>query len=411
MQKELKFWLQVALVNLLILAFIGTVLRYKIAYYLPFVDQKHLLQGHSHFAFGGWVTQALMALMVEYLRSNGLEHAFKKYFLLLFSNLFTAYGMLVAFPIEGYGVLSIIFSTLSIFVAYVFAFVFWKDLNRITKNNTSKLWFKSAVIFNAISSIGAFSLAFMMANKIVHEKWYLSAVYFFLHFQYNGWFFFAIMGLFIAKLNSIGIQSKSLKTIFNLFLLALAPAYFLSVLWMKIPFWLYAFVVLASIFQIVGWMWLVKILLRNKKLFKENISRFGGVLLKLVAIAFSIKLLLQAGSTHPSLSQLAFGFRPIVIGYLHLVLLGVITLFILSFIVVNKYLVSTPLFLKGIVVFTIGIILNEALLMTQGLFGMQNISIDHINQYLLIAALILFSGVLLVVISQLKKVENTIYVQ
>ncbi len=201
MQKELKFWLQVALVNLLILAFIGTVLRYKIAYYLPFVDQKHLLQGHSHFAFGGWVTQALMALMVEYLRSNGLEHAFKKYFLLLFANLFTAYGMLVAFPIEGYGVLSIIFSTLSIFVAYVFAFVFWKDLNRITNNNTSKLWFKSAVIFNAISSIGAFSLAFMMANKIVHEKWYLSAVYFFLHFQYNGWFFFAIMGLFIAKLN------------------------------------------------------------------------------------------------------------------------------------------------------------------------------------------------------------------
>lgn len=411
MQKELKFWLQVALVNLLILAFIGTVLRYKIAYYLPFVDQKHLLQGHSHFAFGGWVTQALMALMVEYLRSNGLEHAFKKYFLLLFANLFTAYGMLVAFPIEGYGVLSIIFSTLSIFVAYVFAFVFWKDLNRITNNNTSKLWFKSAVIFNAISSIGAFSLAFMMANKIVHEKWYLSAVYFFLHFQYNGWFFFAIMGLFIAKLNSIGIQSKSLKTIFNLFLFALAPAYFLSVLWMKIPFWLYALVVLASIFQIVGWVWLVKFLLRNKKLLKENISRFGGALLKLIAIAFSIKLLLQAGSTHPSLSQLAFGFRPIVIGYLHLVLLGVITLFILSFIVVNKYLVSTPLFSKGIVVFTIGIILNEALLMTQGLFGMQNISIDHINQYLLIAALILFTGVLVVVISQVKKVKNTIYVQ
>ncbi len=180
---------------------------------------------------------------------------------------------------------------------------------------------------------------------------------------------------------------------------------------MKIPFWLYALVVLASIFQIVGWVWLVKFLLRNKKLLKENISRFGGALLKLIAIAFSIKLLLQAGSTHPSLSQLAFGFRPIVIGYLHLVLLGVITLFILSFIVVNKYLVSTPLFSKGIVVFTIGIILNEALLMTQGLFGMQNISIDHINQYLLIAALILFTGVLVVVISQVKKVKNTIYVQ
>ena len=410
MNKQLKFWLRISLVNLCILAFIGVVLRYKIAYYLPFVDQKHLLQGHSHFAFGGWVTQVLMTLMVEYLRGNGLENAFKKYFILLTANLLTSYGMLVAFPIEGYGILSIIFSTLSIFVSYVFAFRFWKDLNQIKNNSDSKLWFKSAVVLNAISSIGAFSLAFMMANKIVHEKWYLSAVYFFLHFQYNGWFFFAVMGLFISKLNSIGIETKKFKTIFSLFLFSVVPAYFLSVLWMKIPFGLYALVVLASIFQIVGWVLIVKILLRNKELLRENISRFGGTLLKLVAIAFSVKLLLQAGSTHPSLSQLAFGFRPIVIGYLHLVLLGVITLFILSFIVVNKYLESTPLFSKGIVVFTIGIILNETLLMTQGLFGMKNISVDFINQYLLIAALILFSGVLLVVISQLKKVENTIYV-
>ncbi len=408
MNKKLKFWLRISLVNLCILAFIGVVLRYKIAYYLPFVDQKHLLQGHSHFAFGGWVTQVLMTLMVEYLRGNGVENAFKKYFILLTANLLTSYGMLVAFPIEGYGILSIIFSTLSIFVSYVFAFRFWKDLNQIKNNSDSKLWFKSAVVLNAISSIGAFSLAFMMANKIVHEKWYLSAVYFFLHFQYNGWFFFAVMGLFISKLNSIGIETKKFKTIFNLFLFAVVPAYFLSVLWMKIPFGLYALVVLASIFQIVGWVLIVKILLRNKELLKENISRFGGTLLKLVAIAFSVKLLLQAGSTHPSLSQLAFGFRPIVIGYLHLVLLGVITLFILSYIVVNKYLESTPLFSKGIVVFTIGIILNETLLMTQGLFGMKNISVDFINQYLLIAALILFTGVLVVVISQVNKSNDAI---
>jgi hypothetical protein len=74
----LKRWLNISLFNLLIVAAIGTVLRYKIAYALPIVNQKNLLHGHSHFAFSGWVTQTLLVLLVAYLsaqRSNSsLNH-------------------------------------------------------------------------------------------------------------------------------------------------------------------------------------------------------------------------------------------------------------------------------------------------------------------------------------------------
>src|SRR3954469_18815870 len=94
-------WLRISFLNLLIVACLGVILRYKIAFSLPFINQGYLLHGHSHFAFAGWVTQALMVLLVAYLGDQGLENIFKKYRFLLYANLVTAYGMLVTFPIQG----------------------------------------------------------------------------------------------------------------------------------------------------------------------------------------------------------------------------------------------------------------------------------------------------------------------
>ena len=128
-------WLKIALFNLLIVATIGVILRYKILFPLPFVDQKHLLHGHSHFAFAGWITQAIMTLLVIYLANQTGTAVYKRYRWLLAANLFSAYGMLIAFPIEGYGLYSIIFSTLSIFVSYVFAVFYWRDVNKLAANN------------------------------------------------------------------------------------------------------------------------------------------------------------------------------------------------------------------------------------------------------------------------------------
>jgi hypothetical protein len=37
-----KFWLKFSLINLLIVALIGLLMRYKIGFEFPFLDQKHL---------------------------------------------------------------------------------------------------------------------------------------------------------------------------------------------------------------------------------------------------------------------------------------------------------------------------------------------------------------------------------
>jgi hypothetical protein len=393
MNATLKKWLQISIASLLIVSAIGIVLRYKIAFSLPFVDQKNLLHGHSHFAFAGWVTQALMALLVNYLFENGQVEAFKKYRFLLIANLVTAYGMLISFPVVGYSFISILFSTLSIFVSYAFAIQFWRDLNRLNKNTTSS-WFKAAIFFNAISSLGAFSLAYMLATHHFNERFYLGSIYFFLHFQYNGWFYFACLGLFNNRISQLGLTSGALRNVFRFFFYASIPAYFLSAPWIPIPSWAYWIVVLAAVTQLTGWSQLVKLLADNKEVFKKNIGLFSFRVFILVGIALTIKLLLQALSVIPPLSQLAFGFRPIVVGYLHLVLLGVISLFIINYIV--TYTTSRNKTLQlGLQVFIFGIVLNEGLLMIQGVGDLYYLPTPSINLYLFIVAPIIFLGILL----------------
>jgi hypothetical protein len=393
-------WLRLSFINLLLVATLGVLLRYKIAYSLPFIDQKNILHSHSHFAFTGWVTHTLLLLMVLYLQQMQQTNAFKKYNFLLLLNLFCGYGMLVSFILQGYAFFSISFSTLSIFTAFAFAYLYWKDLGKIPHQGITMHWFKAALIFNILSSFGAFSLAGVMAFKLVNQAIYLSSVYYFLHFQYNGWFFFACMGLFfyLARIP----EAQNTKRIFWLLAIACIPAYFLSVLWIAIHPLLYWMVVLASLLQTAGWILFIKLLYANKTNLKNNLPTNSQWLLLLSVIACSIKITLQQFSVIPFLSTLAFGFRPIIIGYLHLVLLGVITLFLLGFIIAAKMIQADRNSIRGIYIFVAGIFINELLLMIQGFGAISGTLIPYINEMLLLAAGVLFAGMLTINLS-LKK--------
>lgn len=404
MQRFIQRWIKVSLTSLTAVAFVGCILRYKIAFSLPFIDQKYLLHAHSHFAFAGWITQALMACLVGYLAKSTATNIQKKYSFLLIVNLVTACGMLFSFPFQGYGVVSIIFSTLSIFVSYFFAVIYWRDLNRLPQKSVVHGWFKAAILFNVVSSIGAFGLAFMMATKNMHAQLYLAAVYFFLHFQYNGWFFFACMGLFSAYLSAHDINLKYMRLILLAFVAAILPIYFLSILWIKPALWLYIIIVLSAVAQFIAFLLMIFLL---KPFFKKIISYLSPVTIWLTgfaAISLFIKLLLQLLSVIPSLNQTVYGFRPIVIGYLHLVFLGIITLYILSCCLLHNYIIATKAAINGIYLFTAGIIINEILLMFQGICDLFYINIPFINEMLLAAALIMFTGITFTVASQFKRI-------
>ena len=148
---------------------------------------------------------------------------------------------------------------------------------------------------------------------------------------------------------------------------------------------------------------MIKVFIKSKAFINQQFSKYGKVLLLLSAIAFSIKLLLQTGSVHPALSQLSYGFRPIIIGYLHLVLLAVTSIFIIGYIVSYELIPVTKKLITGIFIFVAGIIINELLLMVQGVAALTYTNIPYMNILLLITALVLFAGIGIMFTSILKK--------
>ena len=409
MQLNVKFWLNFSLLNLCIVALLGVLMRYKIGFEFPYFDQKHLQHSHSHFAFSGWISHTLMVLMVVFLENktkNRTQTISEKYNKIFIANLVCAYGMLVFFIVEGYGLFSIIFSTLSIVVGCVFAYYFIKDLRLISNDDLSKNWFKASLFFNIISSLGTFALAYMMITKNIHQEEYLASIYYYLHFQYNGWFFFACMGLLFSFLDLKSSENSFYKYVFNLFFISCIPAYFLSTLWWDLQAWIYILTVIAAFIQVYTWFRLLSSIVRTKREFLENFPFFLRYIILFVGFALSVKFLLQLGSTIPALSQLAFGFRPIVIAYLHLVLLAIISLFLLFYIYANHFIRLNKQIKVGVIIFSIGVLLNEIVLAVQGIASFSYTVIPYANEMLFVIAIILVLGIGLTTIFSIKKVKN-----
>jgi hypothetical protein len=240
-----------------------------------------------------------------------------------------------------------------------------------------------------LSSLGAFSLAYLMAMHGHHERWYLAAIYFFLHFQYNGWFFFACAGLLYSA--NKGPDSTS-RYIFYLLALACLPAYILSILWAHLPGIGFGAAFVAALAQLIGWAALLFQVRKGQISLLARVSKTARVLFLFAALAGSVKFLLQAGSLHPDLAKLAFGFRPIVIGYLHLVVLGMLTIFIIAYLKHTGLLPAGGWRRHGMIAFVSGIVIQEVLLLIQGVLAISYNTVPFINQALFIAALIMLYG-------------------
>jgi hypothetical protein len=214
------------------------------------------------------------------------------------------------------------------------------------------------------------------------------------------------MGLLAFKLTALAKPYASLNRVFNCFAFAATPTYILSILWYHIPAWLYVIALTGVAIQLWGWTIFWRYLIRHKDKWKSGLSAFSRTLLLLAGLAATIKLLLQATSVIPSISKLAFGFRPIVIGYLHLILLGMITLFIIGYSYLNGSIHNRRPVKTGIRIFVAGILTNELLLMSQGVSDILYLSVSHINTLLLVAALILFSGAVTIVAGQFLRKDD-----
>ena len=384
------FWLKFSVFNFFLVALLGVIMRYKIQYSLPFLDQKHLQEAHSHFAFYGWITNVLYVLIVHYISKVNPLVKLKKYEYLIIINLAASFAMLGTFMYGGYFWASIAASTAALLTSFVFCYFFVMDAKKI--QDSSKIWFLAGLFFAVISSVGVFNLAYMMSSKNINQDLYLASEYYFLHFQYNGFFIFSCIGLLLFSLKEAGspISEKRNRLLFWLIFFGCLVGVGLSLLWMKMPLFIFVLIVLATVAQTLGAVMLfgfVKKSWTNLVLKWSPMQRF---VLIFVGFAFAVKIALQLGSNIPALNQFAFGFRNVVIAYLHLVLLMCIATFLVNQILATNYFTVTKPLLVGLKLFLLGIFLNELMLGLMGVFSIKYISIPYANHLLLYFSLLIF---------------------
>ena len=406
--KNRNLWTTLSLVNLCIVALLGTTLRTKFLFSIPFIDYKNFLSAHSHFAFGGWVTLALMILYVDNLLSEDQKQK-NVYQWILWGIEITSLGMAISFPFRGYAFFSIMFSTVFIFFTYGFSWIFVRDLWKAKRERSVTLFSIAALLFLVISSVGPFTLAYIMATGAGDAFLYRNAIYTYLHLQYNGFFTFSIFALFSNSIITAN-DSTTVKRIHRfavVLALSVLPSLFLTLLFHSSNMY-------AEVLAVVGCLLLVvALILFCRFAFHLNLSFFQSIplahtLIVFSLVSFGIKMLLQVGTIIPSLHDAVFGFRPIIIGFLHLVFLGFVTFYILShFLATGLFQAEQKLSSRAIIFFASAIILNETILLIDGI-GLMFYSTNPTYPWLLwAAAILLFCGSVSILAARLRSRVRT----
>lgn len=323
MQKLYK----VPLCFLLIASCIGLFLRYQLISPVEGIVYSYVLHAHSHVMFLGWV---LNVLLIAFNAEFGGVRTFKTIFWFLQA---CVAGMLVSFPLQGYGVFSIILSTLHTVGVTLFVVQFFRAGRN--KASLSLYLAKASLVFFVISSMAPFLLGYLKANQLHYTNLYRFCIYFYLHFQYNGCFFFGVLSLclrlFEPGMSAVALQRVKVGS--NILIVACLPAYFLSVLWAR-PSFIFNVVGFASaLMQLIG-LWFFVTPLRAQ-LLKVRFSRTVRLLLGVSLVSLILKMVLQVISSHPAAANFADEYRAVVIAYLHLVMIGVVSLFLFAWLTVR----------------------------------------------------------------------------
>lgn len=380
MQKLIKL----PLVFFFIASILGLALRWHYFHPIAGFNYPFWLHAHSHLMFLGWVFNALSIGFVILFLPKTLQEWYKKPFYII--NLLVL-GMLITFPLQGYGIYSIAVSTLHTVAVIVVCVRFFKD-TRINKSDNA-LWFaRTTLVFFLISALGPFVVGALVANGLGQSNWYHLAVYYYLHFQYNGVFTFGIFALFFQLLQykGISVDVNQIKKFRVLLFISCFPAYTLSTLWTSPPTFLYVLGLLAALGQLVALYYLLAALGGSWPKLKQAVSLPTRILLVTSLLSLVVKLVLQFFSVHPSVAMLAYEIRFYVIAYLHLVLIGVISFFLLAW-----YNEQGWISLKGIYVYLLllGFVTSELIMISVGHWP----RILNMSKWLLISSMVLVMGI------------------
>ena len=389
----IKQWIRISFLYLILVGLLGIFLRMLFFSPIEGVNYRHFLHAHSHVAFLGWVFNALFAgLLFAYIPDKS-----KKYRLLFWFLQIAVIGMLITFPIQGYAAASITFTSLHVFLSWWFAVKFLRDVQKhdLHPHRLSLSFVRWSLYFMIFSSIGPFALGVIMAKGLSGPVANL-AIYFYLHFQYDGWFTFAVFGLFfwLVERHNLLIPAYNTRRFLILLAVACLPAYALSTLWTHPPNWVYAVAMVAAVLQLFAWTYLIFIVKKLRSQLKSILSNKAKQLFVFALISFSIKIILQFASAFPMVADLAYTVRSFTIGYLHIVFLGFVTVFLVGWFAQLQLIhLGRRIITISLLLFLSGFVLSELLIFLQPIFAMQGIALPYYYEMLFAISILMPLGI------------------
>lgn len=386
-------WIRLNYLYFIIIALLGLLIRINVGNFIE-IPYNHILHAHSHTAFLGWVYPTLFILLINCFLNEKHRNSFKRQLILTHILIL---AMLIAFLMQGYGFYSILFSSLFQLLNYWFIFSFLSALKKENQNPSVALIFLKVALWSLfLSTFGPWALGAIMAMGLAKTEMYNMAIYFYLHFQYNGWIIFALFALLFRQVEPLlnPKDHKKAMQFLTFMTLALIPGYSLSLLNIFNTPWNFSLAALSAILQIQALYFLILIILSIHKNWFAVLKDWSLQTLFLVFFSsFIFKILLQFLSVIPALKDLAFNNHNIIIAYLHLTMLGVISSLILLLLGQKKILLFDRLFSKtGLILFLCGFAITEIILG----FQFTGIYIFSVKNVLAAFTAILFAGVIFI---------------
>lgn len=395
-----KSWILICFVNFFIASLMGLCLRWMYVAPMEKVNFQFLMHGHSHVAMLGWVYLMLYCLIFHFFVPKEKQQK-PIYNRLFWITELAVVGMMIDFPAQGYAFASILFSTLHIFCSYFFCYLIKKDA--ISTTLTEKKMFRTGLFFMIFSTLGVWCLGPIIGLLGKASAFYQIAIQFFLHFQFNGWFLFAVLALFFKQAKLI-IETEKFRLFYNLFVASTILTLALPVSWylpQPVFYWLNA---LGVVLQLFAALLFIRFIHPQFQSFFTTLPTITKTVYGFALFSLALKVVIQLVVLFPELAQVSHQIRNFVIGYIHLTMLGIITGFLFGFALQNDFLNSGNRIQRwGIAIFLLGFVTTEILLFLQGIwFFFGKGAFPNYYQNLFLSSIFLPAGLLLLSVEILK---------
>ena len=377
----------IALADLFAAGLIGALLRAVYIWEIPFLHFRPWLHAHSHTAMLGWVFIGVVLVM---LHDGGRGHIDRRTRWALLGVQAAVIVMLISFPIQSYGPVSITASTVHLLIAYYILHLLWKKCAQWPPHG-SRILLRWAIAMFALSTLGIWSIGPIIAAGAQSKEIYYWAIQLFLHFQFNGWFWFAAIAMGVRWAERQGYSIAMDRLTLALWVISAILTYALAIAWSEPLPLVFATITLAVLLQLWAAMRTLRILIRLRSQARAAFPFWGKVLVGVALVAMAMKVIVQTGVAVPEVAVMGFTIRHYVIGFIHLNTLAIMTTLLLTYALLQQWWdISKRAVRAALALLVAGIVLSELIMFLQGTFFWAGLGLipGHYLQLFLVSIMI-----------------------